>query len=159
MALALYVSPYRHRRDRRGSRIPATLERDAWTNPRRDELPCRIVALTGTRGSKPLNESIGPRGSPSISYQTRRPVIRALSGVLGGRRRRSGPPKSKRTSPPSSFSRASKGFPAFDWKPRSNGLTPRRSSAWAVRTPIALPAIVFQIANRQPCFQPLHPYD
>lgn len=73
---------------------------------------------------------------------------------------RSGGPqvlKSKRTSPPSSFSRASNALPAFDAKPLSSGLLPFFNKAWAERTLIVLPAIVFQILNWHPDRQPLHP--
>ena len=65
--------------------------------------------------------------------------------------------KSKRTAPSSSFRRASKALPDFDRKPLSNGLLPRRRSAWAVRALMRLPAMVFQIANLHPPRQPLQP--
>ena len=38
----------------------------------------------------------------------------------------------------------------FDRKPLSTGLRPAAESAWAVRTLIRLPAMVFQIANLHP---------
>jgi hypothetical protein len=88
-------------------------------------------------------------------------VVRALRATLASlripfRSRHQGP-KSNRTSPSSSLRRASNGLPAFDSKPLSTGLRPWRSSACAVRTPIFLPAIVFQIANLHPRDQPLQP--
>jgi hypothetical protein len=88
-------------------------------------------------------------------------VVRALRAALASlrvpfRRRHQGS-KSNRTSPSSSLRRASNGLPAFDSKPLSTELRPWRRSACAVRTPIFLPAIVFQIANLHPRDQPLHP--
>src|SRR5262249_13427286 len=67
--------------------------------------------------------------------------------------------KSNRTSPWSSFKRASNALPDFDLKPFSTWLLPRRRSAWAVRALIRLPAIVFQMANLHPLRQPLQPKD
>jgi hypothetical protein len=57
--------------------------------------------------------------------------------------------------PWSSFNRASKARPDFDFKPFSTWLLPRRKSAWAVRALIRLLAIVFQMANLHPLRQPL----
>ncbi len=80
------------------------------------------------------------------------------SGLPGGWRR-SAAVEFESHLAPFQLQRASKRLPAFDRNPRSRGLRPCLSRAWAVRMPMALPAIVFQIANRQPCFQPLHPND
>ena len=62
--------------------------------------------------------------------------------------------KSNWTLPSTSLSRASKDLPAFDLKPFKRLVSPLVSSVLAVRTPIFLPAIVFQITNLHPCFQP-----
>jgi phosphoglycerol transferase len=50
-----------------------------------------------------------------------------------------------------------KGFPVVDLKPLRTGLTPRRSSACAVRALSFFPATVFQMANLHPPRHPLHP--
>ena len=56
-------------------------------------------------------------------------------------------PKIKTHLTPIHLQSRSKGLPALDLKPLSTPLRPSRSSAWAVRAPIRLPAIVFQITN------------
>ena len=63
--------------------------------------------------------------------------------------------KSNWTLPSTSFSRASNDLPAFDLKPFNRLVSPFVSSVLAVRTLILFPAIVFQITNLHPCFQPL----
>src|SRR4051812_38795984 len=67
------------------------------------------------------------------------------------------PSKSKRTSPPSSFSLASKVFPDLDSNPLSTGVRPDFSNTWADLTEILLPAIRFQMVKPHPFFQPEQP--
>src|SRR3954471_18281550 len=81
-------------------------------------------------------------------------------GVHTLRRSVPGPqPKSNRTSPPSSFNRASNVLPVFEANPLSFGLRPCFNSACADFTEIFLPAMVFHTTNLQPDFHPLHPND
>ena len=63
--------------------------------------------------------------------------------------------KSNSTLPSTSLSRASKALPAFDLKPFSRLVCPFVSSVLAMLMLIFFPAIVFQIANLHPAFQPL----
>src|SRR3954463_7908161 len=72
-------------------------------------------------------------------------------------RRRRQVPKSNRTSPPSSFSRASNFLPDFDSNPLSTAVRPCSRSDRAVRTLTAFPATFFQMETRHPLLQPLQP--
>ena len=63
--------------------------------------------------------------------------------------------KSKFTFPSCSLSRALKGWPDFDLNPFKIEVFPSRSRAFAVRTEIRLPDIVFQIVKLQPSRQRL----
>jgi putative addiction module CopG family antidote len=131
-----------------------TLE-DVLANAR--PIGLHVGGPTFDRRSTGRRRTVNRRAGSRDPRPTLKARVHPASGALGGRLGRSWMPKSKRTSPPSSFSRASKGLPAFDRKPLSNGLRPVFSSDWTVRTPIFLSAIVFQTVKRQPCFQPLHP--